>query len=74
MCPRSAPRADVTAADAPSARAAEEKALKEWKAPEVNKVTEMGKSRETSSEKALRRWNQAIDKAAKYQDAETAKR
>ena len=74
MCPRSAPRADVTAADALSARAAEEKALKEWKAPEVKKVTEMGRSRETSSEKAPRRWNQAIDKAAKNQDAETAER
>ena len=59
---------------APSACATAEKALKEWKAPDVKKATEKEKPRETSSEMALLRWNQAIDKAAKNEDAETAER
>merc|ERR1719450_778681 len=72
--PKSAPCADVTAADAACARAAAESALQEWKAPDVKKEPEKAKSREASSEMALLRWNQAIDKAAKNQDAETAER
>ena len=70
----SAPGGEAGAAEKPNPRAAAEKALTEWKAPDLEKKAEREKLRGASSGLVLGRWNQAIDKAAMNQDPETAER